>query len=245
MNGIIGRKPWSLAMAALVAVLLALALGVIVAGAQPTAAFAEPDGAQLTTQANSDETQDMYRLYNPNSGEHFYTASATEKDGLVAAGWNYEGTGWVAPVKSDKPVYRLYNANAGDHHYTMSKEERDGLIKAGWNDEEIGWYSDETEKFPLYRQYNPNAVAGSHNYTTSAEERDGLVKLGWQDEDIAWYALGLGKSATDDSPMVFVTGDMYYHAQDCPLIDKKDIASMSRDTALSKGYKPCTTCNPA
>ena len=143
MNGIIGRKPWSLAMAALVAVLLALALGVIVAGAQPTAAFAEPDGAQLTTQANSDETQDMYRLYNPNSGEHFYTASATEKDGLVAAGWNYEGVGWYSDDRKRRAVLRAYNPNAvtGTHHYTDTASERDGLVRAGWRNEGTGWYA--------------------------------------------------------------------------------------------------------
>ena len=30
-----------------------------------------------------DNQVDMFRLYNPNSGEHFYTASNTEKDSLV------------------------------------------------------------------------------------------------------------------------------------------------------------------
>lgn len=28
---------------------------------------------------HADTTQDMYRLYNPNSGEHFYTANVNEK----------------------------------------------------------------------------------------------------------------------------------------------------------------------
>lgn len=46
----------------------------------------------------------MYRLYNPNSGEHFYTKDAKEKKGLVDAGWKDEGTGWYAPA-SGSPVY--------------------------------------------------------------------------------------------------------------------------------------------
>ena len=29
----------------------------------------------------------MYRLYNKYTGEHFYTGSESERDGLVAAGW--------------------------------------------------------------------------------------------------------------------------------------------------------------
>ena len=37
---------------------------------------------------------DMYRLYNPNSGEHFYTASKGERNHLISLGWNDEGIGW-------------------------------------------------------------------------------------------------------------------------------------------------------
>jgi len=132
---------------------------------------------------------EMYRLYNPNSGEHFYTSSTEEKSVLVNAGWKYEGIGWTAPSDGD-PVYRLYNANAGDHHYTLDKNEKDTLISYGWKDEGIGWYSDPDKTVPLYRQYNPNAKAGSHNYTTSKEENDALVKLGWKAEGVGWYALG-------------------------------------------------------
>ena len=134
-------------------------------------------------------TKIMFRLYNPNSGEHFYTASVVERDHLISVGWNYEGEGWTAPESSSAPVYRLYNANAGDHHYTTSVVERDHLISVGWNDEGIGWYSDIDQGVPLYRQYNPNAVAGSHNYTTSTVERDHLISVGWNDEGIGWYGL--------------------------------------------------------
>ncbi|MDO4403562.1 MAG: hypothetical protein Q4C09_00865 [Atopobiaceae bacterium] len=131
---------------------------------------------------------EMHRLYNPNSGEHFYTASVLERDGLVEVGWNYEGVGWYAPLEG-LPVYRLYNKNGGDHHYTMSIEERDMLIAAGWNDEGIGWQSDLAQAVPLLREYNPNAFSCNHNYTTSKEEHDYLVSLGWKDEGIGWYGV--------------------------------------------------------
>ena len=135
------------------------------------------------------EAVPMNRLYNPNSGEHFYTASASERDYLVKLGWVYEGIGWTAPSSSNTPVYRLYNPNGGDHHYTASVEERDGLVKVGWVYEGIGWYSDDAKTVALYRQYNPNAQSGSHNYTTSKEENDMLVKVGWRAEGIGWYGL--------------------------------------------------------
>jgi N-acetylmuramoyl-L-alanine amidase len=144
--------------------------------------------------AKSDSDQDkgektMYRLYNPNSGEHFYTGDETEKNRVVAAGWNDEGTGWIAPESSSTPIYRMYNPNAGDHFYTASASERDSLIDYGWRYEGIGWYSADAKTTPVYRQYNPNAVSGAHNYTTSQAEAKYLVSVGWNDEGLAWYGL--------------------------------------------------------
>ena len=144
----------------------------------------------LTAKVTVNDYYQMFRLYNPNSGEHFYTASASERAGLISLGWHDEGVGWDAPLKSNKPVYRLYNPNAGDHHYTTSAAERDFLVKKGWHDEGIGWFSAENAgKQPLYRQYNPNAKSGAHNFTLNTAERDSLVHLGWHDEGTAWYAV--------------------------------------------------------
>jgi hypothetical protein len=134
---------------------------------------------------------EMYRLYNPNSGEHFYTKNYKEAKQLDAIGWSFEGPAWYAPVKSGTPVYRLYNPNAGDHFYTTNLNEKNSLVKVGWNYEGIGWYSNEMlgAREVLYRQYNPNAVAGSHNYTTNIKENNALVKAGWKAEGTAWYGI--------------------------------------------------------
>lgn len=138
----------------------------------------------------------MYRLYNPNSGEHFYTKTTSERDHLRSVGWRYEGIGWQAPA-SGNPVYRLYNPNAGDHHYTLNAGERDHLKKVGWRYEGISWYSPSSGT-PLYRLYNPNAKAGAHHYTPITSERDQLKKLGWRYEGIAWYAVGGGEQSHED-----------------------------------------------
>lgn len=140
-------------------------------------------------QDTNTKSQSIYRLYNPNSGEHFYTTNVNEKNHLVQVGWKDEGIGWIAPEISMQPVYRLYNPNAGDHHYTTNIKERDHLLTVGWKYEQISFYSDEYKTVPLYRQYNPNAISGAHNYTTDQYENDKLVSLGWKAEDIAWYAL--------------------------------------------------------
>ena len=140
----------------------------------------------------SEEKQpvNLYRLYNPNSGEHFYTSSQKEKKHLITLGWKDEGIGWVSPAASACPVYRLYNPNAGDHHYTMNIQEQKILIASGWKDEGIGWYSlPAGQGIPVYRQYNPHvAKAGAHHYTTNKAENDYLVSVGWKGEGFAWYA---------------------------------------------------------
>ena len=156
---------------------LALVLAAAFAALAPAPALAAEGGAA------------MHRLYNSYTGEHFYTRDASEKDGLVAVGWTYEGVGWTAPA-SGEAVYRLYNpyAPGGDHHYTLSEQERDALVAVGWRDEGVGWRSeDPSVGVPLYRQYNPYAVTGTHNYTTSKDENDQLVSVGWRAEGVAWY----------------------------------------------------------
>ena len=131
----------------------------------------------------------MYRLYNRNSGEHFYTSNSVEAEGLKNVGWRYEGRAWIAPNLSTVPVYRLYNPNAGEHHYTINAIERVQLIQKGWRNEGVGWYSDDNHGITLYRVYNKNQFANNHFYTMNEYEKNTLVNAGWRDEGIAWYGL--------------------------------------------------------
>jgi len=148
------------------------------------------EGSEDASQEAGEQTTSgqMFRLYNPYSGEHFYTANASEKENAIADGWVDEGVGWTAP-ESGNPVYRLYNSYAGDHHYTLNATERDELVAAGWTYEGVGWYSAGEDGVPVYREYNPNMFSCNHNYTTDKDEHDGLVAIGWTDEEIAWYGI--------------------------------------------------------
>lgn len=150
-----------------------------------------PDFADAGSVDSTDSsgTTTIYRLYNPNSGEHFYTDSSSEVTKLTAVGWTNEGVGWVAPESSGTPVYRLYNPNAGEHHYTMDENEKNQLVAAGWQEEGVGWYSDDQQSTSVYRQYNPNAESNNHNYTVSESEKNSLDVAGWTYEGVAWYAV--------------------------------------------------------
>ena len=130
--------------------------------------------------------QEAYRVYNPNSGEHFFTCSEEEHNALKNAGWKDEGIAFSVLPESGEPIYRLYNPNAGDHHYTVSKEECEMLKKAGWNYVGIAFHASE-KGIPQYRLYNPNAECGAHLYTASDEERQALIKAGWNDEGIGFF----------------------------------------------------------
>lgn len=131
----------------------------------------------------------LWRLYNPNSGEHFYTLEEKERDHLAKVGWSTENYGWFAEQEKGDPVYRLYNPNAGDHHYTTSETEKNHLAKVGWTYEGVAWLTRKEKKGdPVFREYNPNAKTGSHNFTTNKTEHDFLIKNGWKDEGIAFYS---------------------------------------------------------
>ncbi|MGT2961258.1 N-acetylmuramoyl-L-alanine amidase [Streptococcus caballi] len=177
----------------------------------------------------------MYRLYNPNSGEHFYTSNGYEKVSLVKLGWRDENVAWYAPTKGEE-VYRLYNPNAGDHHYTVNKGEMTNLSNLGWRYEGIAWYSAGT--IAMYRLYNPNAKSGSHHYTASKSEVVSLTKLGWRYEDVAWYGMGsmdevqasstANTVANNSKPVIEVTN---YQK------DKGTLTVVVKDTAASKPIK--------
>lgn len=179
--------------------------------------------AENETESDRENTI-IYRLYNPNGGEHFYTADSGGKDYLITVGWNYEGIAWIAPgrfipetnewenVKGLTPVYRVYNPNSGEHFYLQDERGRDWLVSLGWRDEGIGWYTEEDEttcNAVVYRLYNPNATddvggAGAHFYTMSESDRDYLDEIGWNYEGISWMSAhsiaetSLDKEATCD-----------------------------------------------
>ena len=126
----------------------------------------------------------VYRLYNPDTGEHFFTAWISEMRSLTKSGWIGEGVAWQS-VGGGTPVYRFYNPNSGDHHYTCDLAEADMLVRSGWINEGVCWSNDGGNA--VYRLYNPYAVTGTHHYTAAKTESDLLINNGWVYEGIGWY----------------------------------------------------------
>lgn len=128
----------------------------------------------------------VFRLYNPNSGEHFYTTDIVEQNYLSGIGWQDESVGWQSGGEADEEVYRLYNPNTGDHHYTLDPVEYERLEALGWRQEGAA-FTAPAQGREVYRLYNPNETTGTHHYTQSLSERVYLMSLGWQDEGVCWH----------------------------------------------------------
>lgn len=164
---------------------------------QPAAITTQTKTAKATTaaapkaqtKAAPAATIAIYRVYNPNSGEHLHTMNVHEKNYLVKLGWRYEGISMRVPL-TGRQLFRIYNPNSGEHFFTLDGKERDNLKRAGWRYEGIAWHTP-WAGMPMYRVFNPNSRgAGSHHYTMLVSERNMLLKAGWRNEGISWYTLG-------------------------------------------------------
>ena len=126
----------------------------------------------------------VQRFYNKNSGTHFYTISAYEKNYLrtdFPTVFNDEGAPFAASTITAaglSPVHRFYNLNLGVYFYTISEPERAFVVTnlPQMRYEGIAWYANATTvagTVPLYRFYNTQK--GVHFYTVSAAERDSVI----------------------------------------------------------------------
>ena len=135
----------------------------------------------------------LYRLYNPYTHEHFFTAETTENDNLVRLGWKSEGgVGYIYKHGEKGGVYRLYNPSTGEHHYTMNEDEVATCVKAGWKNEGVKWFSAQDKDKTLnklYSMYNPYEKKFYHHYTADAKEIEQMVKAGWRKEEVKWCTL--------------------------------------------------------
>ena len=150
----------------------------------------------------------IYRLYNPDNGEHLYTTDANERDVLFKEhGWGYEGVAWYAP-NTGTPVYRLYNSVLCNHLYTTDTNEVATLTKdAAWTVDNNGQplfyssrsneqeYRGEPTGKPIYRVYN-EGLNGMHHLTTDYNEYKTLPDYGWTQEGEALRATANGNPIT-------------------------------------------------
>lgn len=74
----------------------------------------------------------IHRLYNLNTGRHYYTTSNGERDYLVSlGGWLFEkeeGYLFSSATSGANEVFRLYNSSSGVHLYTTNSVMKDAVL---------------------------------------------------------------------------------------------------------------------
>lgn len=133
-----------------------------------------------------DDGQAIYRLYNP-SGFHMFTASHDEAQGLVNAGWEYEGLAWIAP-KDGAGVFRF--VKGASHTFTISEKEKTSFVENNFSEEGLAFYAKNDNSFPylpVYALFNPGN--GDYIYTINPSEVGSLLGLGWESLGVVFYGL--------------------------------------------------------
>ncbi len=136
-------------------------------------------------------SEEVFRLFNEDTGEHLYSADEGEVAYLVEeAGWSNEGPCWVAPYATGTAVYRLFNESDGEHLYIADQGEISYLVDQGWKNEGVAFFSYDGEGgTPVYRVFDPNGLAFTHTYSIDEGEVAYLVDNGWRNEGEAFYGL--------------------------------------------------------
>ena len=94
------------------------------------------EGVDLTavgTPASDPAAVAVYRFFDTAYGTHFYTASATERDAVLATrpDLTLEGTAFyedATQLAGDTAVYRFFDTGTGTHFYTSSATERATIL---------------------------------------------------------------------------------------------------------------------
>ncbi len=96
---------------------------------QPSFSFEGVGLNAVNPSAGDPAAAPVYRFFETTDGEHFYTISATERDGLISSRPDlvYEGTAFYEDTTQrtgDTPVYRFFDDKDGTHFFTASATER-------------------------------------------------------------------------------------------------------------------------
>lgn len=105
-----------------------------IVGTNPTLVYeGAAFGARQTPSGGAGEIS-VYRFLNTATGSHFYTASAQERDSIIASlpAFAYEGVAYYAYGGGEASIHtalhRFFNTANGTHFFTASAAEKDNII---------------------------------------------------------------------------------------------------------------------
>lgn len=161
----------------------------------------------------------LFRFYSEGYKSHFYTATESERNYLIAnnPNWKYENVAYrVVSINiaegncndaNATRIYRFWNEGTKKHFYTISEAERDNVIAndPNWKFEDrkfCGFRTQFSPEFakPVFRFYS--SVYGGHFYTASELEKQNLIlnDPNWKYEGIAYYYRNIFNREEDQNP---------------------------------------------
>ncbi|GJE40215.1 matrixin family metalloprotease [Methylobacterium persicinum] len=164
-----------------------------VAAATPATPATPATNVASATPAASDVTA-VYRFYDTQTGDHFYTTSSAEKAQIqqTLPWFTYEGTPWATPTKGadTTDVFRFFDTSSNAHFFTTSVSERDQIMKTApsFKYEGVAFeaYADASAPGALTLERFYNTQTGQHHFAGSAAEASGInhgaAGPGWVDE---------------------------------------------------------------
>lgn len=159
------------------------------------------------------DTVALFRLYNSNTGEHFYTASSQERAAVLSNSvWHDEGVAaYVFPTGGSGrlPLYRFFQtAPPGKHFYTLdsSGEGAPNLAPEGI----AAYVSDGSHEgaAPLFRWFN--AVSGDHFYTLNFHEVGSATSGAFRLEGIAAWVSPTASASLVPLYRLIVAGSRFH-----------------------------------
>ncbi|KAG5646182.1 hypothetical protein DXG03_004235 [Asterophora parasitica] len=150
---------------------------------------------EARTCSNPTSAIPVYRAFNAQHSDHFYTTNLAEFQTVVNGG-TYISEGapfkiFSTPGFDTVPFYRLYNPELYDHFYTTNAAERDFAVNTlnYVYESVIGHVYPNTNcgGIPLHRLYN--VQLSDHVYTTTAQEVEYAKANGWNYEGVAAYII--------------------------------------------------------
>ncbi|WP_043430251.1 hypothetical protein [Cystobacter fuscus] len=138
------------------------------------------------------EPMNLYRVYNGDGSDHFYTTNFDEMIRAVNGAYDYEGVAGRCHSTQEAgtvPLYRLYKGGStNDHFYTASWQERDlAIAQHKYVDEGVACYvypQQQPGTCPFYRLWGHS----DHFYTQSWQEAVRAVgSYGYSYEGVAGY----------------------------------------------------------
>ena len=202
---------------------------------------------------------DVWRCYNPLSGEHLYVDEGYA-DYLAGMGWNKEKIAFYSDDDMGVPVYRLWNGQdgVGSHHYTTNAGEVEWLVGQGWTAEDVAFYGVKEDLEVVDAVLDNEAPSMGDTITATAVNAEGMPVPG--NYKYQWYRVqgadellikGANKasytvSAADIGCSLYcvvtvANGDVFY-TEETSKISVQEITSL--EVKGMSGYKASTDKAP-